>query len=78
VAAAAAPGVAAEDAAMRVRYTSGTNREGRRRAQVRVRARWTLAVRWGLAKFGQPWTALPGDRSDYDILERLERPQSAD
>ena len=78
VAAAAAPGVAAEDAAMRVRYTSGTNREGRRRAQVRVRARWTLAVRWGLAKFGQPWTALSGDRSDYDILERLERPQSAD
>ena len=78
VAAAAAPAVAAEDAAMRVRYTSGTSREGRRRAQVRVRARWTLAVRWGLAKFGQSWTALPGDRSDYDILEHLERPQSVD
>lgn len=74
VAAVAPPAVSAEDAAMRVRYTSGTNREGRRRAQVRVRARWVLAVRWGLAKFGQPWTELPGDRSDYDILECLESP----
>ena len=69
--AAAPPAVAADDLSMRVRYTAGSNREGRRRAQLRVRRRWILAVRRGLARFGRPWTDLPGDRSDYDILVDL-------
>jgi len=68
---AAPPAVAADDQSMRVRYTAGANREGRRRAQLRVRRRWILAVRRGLARFGRPWTDLPGDRSDYDILVDL-------
>ena len=56
---------------MRVRYTAGSNREGRRRAQLRVRRRRIAAVRRGLLRFGRPWTELPGDRSDYDILVDL-------
>ena len=71
-AAAAAPAIGADDAAMRVRYTSGTNREGRRRAQLRVHARLVLAVRTALAIFGQPWTSLPKGRADYGILDALE------
>ena len=67
---AAQPAMRAEDAAMRVRYTSGTNREGRKRAQVRVHLRWVTAVRRALAKFGD-WRDLKGDRSDYDILEDI-------
>ena len=70
-AAAAPAGTAAEHAHMRVRYTSGVGREGRRREQVAVRARWVRAVRRGLARFGRPWQELPGDRSDYDILVDL-------
>ena len=70
-AAAAPPALSAEDASMRVRYTSGTNREGRRRAQLCVGRKWLTAVQRGLARFGKPWTELPGDRSDYDILEEL-------
>ena len=69
--AAAPPAVAADDLSMRVRYTAGSNREGRRRAQLRVRRRWIAAVRRGLLRFGRPWTELPGDRSDYDILVDL-------
>ena len=63
---------------MRVRYTSGTNREGRKRAQVRVHARWTAAVRAALRDWialdrslGREWTDLVGDRTDYDILAAL-------
>ena len=67
---AAQPAMRAEDAAMRVRYTSGTNREGRKRAQVRVHLRWVTAVRRALSAFGS-WEDLAGDRSDYDILERI-------
>ena len=56
---------------MRVRYTSGSNREGRKRAQVRVHERWVRAVRRGMSAFGKPWTELRGDRSDYDVLENI-------
>ena len=61
----------AEDAEMRVRYTSGSNREGRRRAQLRVHLRWITALRRALTVFGRPWDQLPGDRSEYDLLEEL-------
>ena len=67
---AAQPAMRADDAAMRVRYTSGTNREGRKRAQVRVHLRWVTAVRRALSAFGA-WEDLKGDRSDYDILENI-------
>ena len=56
---------------MRVHYTSGMNREGRKRAQVRVHERWVRAVRRGMTAFGKPWTDLRGDRSDYDVLENI-------
>ena len=69
--AAAPPATAAEDLSMRVRYTSGSNREGRRRAQLRVRRKLINAVRRGLHRFGKHWSELSGDRSDYDILEDL-------
>ena len=45
--------------------------EERKRAQVRVHERWVRAVRRGMAAFGQPWTDLRGDRSDYDVLENI-------
>ena len=61
----------AEDAEMRVRYSSGSNREGRRRAQLRVHLRWITALRRALTVFGRPWDQLPGDRSEYDLLEEL-------
>ena len=61
----------AEDAEMRVRYTSGSNREGRRRAQLRVHRRWVTAMQRALLVFGRPWQDLPGDRSEYDLLEDL-------
>lgn len=61
----------AEDADMRIRYTSGSNREGRRRSQIRVHARWCLAVRRALAAYGKPWESLPGTRADYNILENI-------
>jgi hypothetical protein len=54
-----------------VRYTSGSNREGRRRAQLRVHLRWITALRRALTVFGRPWDQLPGDRSEYDLLEEL-------
>ena len=66
-----AEGLEADDRSMCVRYTSGQNREGRRRAQLCVGRKWITAVRRGLARFGRPWTELRGDRSDYDILEAL-------
>ena len=66
----APPAMAAQDAEMRVRYTSGTNREGRTRAQVRVHLRWVTAVRRAIAHLGG-WELLKGDRSDYDILENI-------
>ena len=69
--AAAPPAMTAQDAEMRVRYTSGTNREGRKRAQMRVHARWILAIRRGLSAAGKSWRDLVGDRSDYDILENI-------
>ena len=68
--AAAPPAMRAEDASMRVRYTSGTNREGRKRAQLRVHLRLVTAVRRALAKFGD-WRDLPKDRTEYDILEDI-------
>ena len=68
--AAAPPAMRAEDASMRVRYTSGTNREGRKRAQLRVHMRLVTAVRRALAKFGD-WRGLAGDRTEYDILEEI-------
>ena len=68
---AAPPAMTAQDAEMRVRYTSGTNREGRKRAQVRVHERWVRAVRRGMTAFGKSWTDLRGDRSDYDVLENI-------
>ena len=62
----------AEDAEMRVRYTQGTNREGRRRAQLRVHLRWVTAMtRAVTVNFGGPWESLPGDRSEYEYLENL-------
>jgi hypothetical protein len=68
---AAAPAEPADDRSMRVRYTEGTAREGRRRAQLRVCERWVRAVRRGLARFARPWEELPEGRSDYDILADL-------
>ena len=62
---------------MRVRYTSGVGREGRRRAQILVRRRLVHAMRRALAAFGRPWTELPPGRSDYDILESIPPPPEA-
>ena len=59
----------AEDLTMRIRYTSGTNREGRRRAQLRACGLWIQMVRTALSQVEGGWRALPGDRSEYDILE---------
>ena len=71
--AAIGPVFEAEDAEMRIRYTSGSNREGRRRAQLRVHLRWVTAMQRALLAFGKPWQELPGDRSEYDLLESLPR-----
>ena len=43
---------------MRVRYTSGSNREGRRHAQLRVHLRWITALRRALTVFGRPASRL--------------------
>ena len=74
--AAAPPAMRAEDASMRVRYTSGTNREGRKRAQLRVHLRLVMAVRRALAKFGD-WRDLSKDRTEYDILEDIPEAREA-
>jgi hypothetical protein len=59
------------DLVMHVRYTSGDAREGRRRAQLRVRCTLIRAVAHALANFARPWQELPPGRSDFDILENL-------
>ena len=71
--AANSPVFEAEDAETRIRYTSGSNREGRRRAQLRVHLCWVTAMQRALSGFGKPWQELPGDRSEYDLLESLPR-----
>ena len=64
---AAPPAMSSEEAAMRVRYTSGSNRVGRRLAQIRVHARLVRAVSRAVTAAGG-WQSLPGTRADYDVL----------
>ena len=54
--------------AMSLRYSAGEGRRGERQEQLAVRARLVEAVRAGLARFGRPWTELPGGVADWDIL----------
>jgi hypothetical protein len=73
--AAAPAAMSAEHASMRIRYTSGTNRQGRRTAQIRVHSRWVAAVRYALAQIEEPWQELRRlileHGSDYSILHSL-------
>ena len=65
-----ATGAFGNDAAeMAASYCEGDGREGRRRAQLRVRRKWTSTVASAIAAFGRPWVELPVGRSDYDILD---------
>jgi hypothetical protein len=72
---AAPAALSAEDASMRVRYTQGENRQGRRTSQIRVRRRLCAAVREAIRLFGQPFPqlrALATERAtDYSILAAL-------
>ena len=74
---AAPAAMTAEDAAMRVRYTSGENRHGRRTAQLRVRRRLVFAVRHALRVFGAPWRDLLAlvreCGSDYSVIRAAAR-----
>jgi hypothetical protein len=56
---------------MHVRYTSGDKREGRRRAQLKVRCKLIRAISHALNTFARPWQELPAGRRDFDILENL-------
>jgi len=58
-------------AEMAAEYCQGDGREGRRKAQIRVRTKWITTVRKALKLYGRPWTELPEGRSDYDILDNL-------
>jgi len=58
-------------AEMAAEYCQGDGREGRRKAQIRVRTKWLTTVRKALLLYGRPWTELPEGRSDYDILANL-------
>lgn len=73
--------MSAQDASMRVRYTSGQNRQGRRTAQLRVIHKLVRAVREAISRFGAPWTDLTalvrGHNSDYSILHRLHTSSSS-
>ena len=59
---------------MAAAYCEGDGREGRRRAQLRVRNKWTSTVRKSLSLFDRPWLELPKGRSDYDILDNYNDP----
>ena len=72
---AAPPAMSSEEAAMRVRYTSGSNRVGRRLAQIRVHARLVRAVSRAVTAAGG-WQSLPGTRADYDVL--LDVPEASE
>jgi hypothetical protein len=61
----------AENGSMRVRYLSGEGREGRRRAQIRVRSRLMHGVQHAFSSFGEHWTELPLGRGDIAILEDM-------
>lgn len=73
--AAAPAAMSAEDASMRVRYTQGANRHGRRTAQIRVRRRLVAAVREALRRYARPWESLislaRSSSTDYSILALL-------
>ena len=65
-----ATGAFGNDAAeMAAAYCEGDGREGRRRAQLRVRRKWIATVAAAITAFGAPWTELPKGRSDYNILD---------